>query len=148
MPGLGLCPPEEAMATEKTGPCMVADFMSDDHGHILGFPKGLSPAMFLADSRNDGVTAFFGRSACRVCHGRDDCPVMAKPSQARLTRHYSQVRIAKHRAYQVTAESKDEYRMRCGIEATNSQLARSGMKSLPVSGLGAVTFQAMFKSLA
>jgi hypothetical protein len=46
------------------------------------------------------------------------------------------------------AEFKDECRMRGGLEGTNSQLARSGMKSLPVRGLGAVTFQAMFESLA
>jgi hypothetical protein len=57
-------------------------------------------------------------------------------------------RIAKRRAYQCTAEFKDKYRVRGGIEATNSQLARSGMKSMPVRGLRAVTFHVMFKSLA
>jgi hypothetical protein len=63
---------------------------------------------------------------------------------ARLTRHYSKARIAKRRAYQGTAEFKDKYRIRGGIEATNSQLARSRMKSLPARGLMAVTFQVMF----
>jgi hypothetical protein len=92
--------------------------------------------------------ALFERSARGTCHGRDNCPVKVKSSQARLTYRYSQVRIAKRRAYQDTAEFKDKYRMRSGIEATNSQLARSRMKRLPVRGLGAVTFQVMFKSLA
>jgi hypothetical protein len=147
MTGLELCPPEEIMATERTGPYTMADFISDDHGRILGCPRGLSPTMFLADARNDWGTALFERSACRTCHMRDDCLAKVKSSQARLTYRYSQVRIAKRRAYQDTAEFKDKYRMRSGIEATNSQLARSGMKRLPVRGLMAVTFQVMFKSL-
>jgi hypothetical protein len=98
MTGLEFCHPEEALAAEKTGPCTMADFIPDDQGHILGCPRGLSPAMFMADAKNDGVAAIFGRSTCRTCHGCDDRPAKVKSGLARLTRHHSQARIAKRRA--------------------------------------------------
>ncbi|MDR1657711.1 MAG: transposase [Deltaproteobacteria bacterium] len=57
---------------------------------------------------------------------------------------YEQVRIDKRRAYQRTKQFKNQYRFRSGIEATNSQLARIGLKRLRVRRLKSTSFKNSF----
>ena len=59
------------------------------------------------------------------------------------------MRIAQRRAFEQSAEFKDRYRWRAGIEATLSEYdRRTGVKQLRVRGLKAVKFCATLKALA
>jgi hypothetical protein len=65
-----------------------------------------------------------------------------------LTYTDAKVRLAKRRAFQNTKAFQDKYRKRSGIEATNSELARLGLKKLRVRRLKAVTLKVKLKALA
>ena len=58
------------------------------------------------------------------------------------------MRIAKRRRYEQSAEFKDRYRWRAGVEATMSEYdRRTGVKHLRVRGLEAVRYCATLKAL-
>jgi hypothetical protein len=80
--------------------------------------------MFLANVIYNCGTPILNGQPAGLAMGNDS-PVQVKSSQARLTGHYSQVRIAKRRAHHSTADFKNKYRMQGGIVVTNNQLARS-----------------------
>ncbi|MDR1111411.1 MAG: transposase [Deltaproteobacteria bacterium] len=57
-----------------------------------------------------------------------------------------EVRLAKRRAFQLTMEYVERYRLRSGIEATNSQLKSMGGGKLRVRGYQNVKSKKMMKA--
>jgi hypothetical protein len=95
---------------------------------------GRAPERFEANDADDGGRAYFNLEGRESRPKRNDRPVKVRVAQARLTYTCKQVRVAKRRAFEETNEFKRLRRHRSGAEATNSQLARLGMKRLRVRG--------------
>jgi hypothetical protein len=136
---------EEAGADE---PLSLADFNSTDHGQIISCPMGHAPEKFEPSEDGKGGKAFFNLDACKACLRKDVCPVIVRVTQAKLTYAYRKVRIAKRRAFEQSKEFRRTYRWRSGIEATNSQLSRLGIKKLSVRGRKPVAAKVTMKALA
>jgi len=121
----------------------LADFTLDDSGAILKCPRGKVPDRVRFKKR---FSASFG-DQCEGCTQRKICPVTQgkKASYYRYT--IKDVRIAKRRSYERTAEFRDRYRFRAGVEATMSEYDRlTGVKKLRVRGKPAVCFAAFLKA--
>jgi hypothetical protein len=99
-------------------------------------------------SNNRGGRAYFERAVRVKCPHCGLCPITINLNKAWLAHHDDPVRLDKPRAYQETNEFKDRYRWRSGVEATNSQLSRIGLKRLRVRGLKSARFKITFKALA
>jgi hypothetical protein len=125
----------------------LADFISDDGGLILACPMGQAAYNRMSPAGRGG-RACFKRDICGVCPLRGLCPVTLGKGGAWLAYSRGQVLLDQARSFQETRHFWLEYRMRSGIEATNSQLARIGAKKLRVRGGGNASFKMHFKALA
>jgi hypothetical protein len=103
--------PGEPVEAGKAGPFSLADFVSDVDGDILLCPMGWTP-MPVPHKGDGGGTAYFGRLACLACPRRGDCPVEIKATLPKLTYRHKEVRLALHRAIQLTREYAERYRLR------------------------------------
>jgi hypothetical protein len=129
------------------GPDNLAGWNSDRMGRILSCQMGQVPET-KRNANDSGGTAYFDRATCLGCPKQGECLVKISANQAKLTYTDAKVRLAKRRAFQNTKAFKDKYRKRSGIEATNSELARLGLKKLRVRRLKAVTLKVKLKALA
>jgi hypothetical protein len=125
----------------------LADFQSNKQGQIVGCPMG-QKAQTHRNHDNKGGRAYFDRDVCLRCSRCGLCPVLVSKTKAWLTYQDEQVRLDKRRAYEESDEFKKRYRMRSGIEATNSQLAKKGAKRLRIRGLKKSQYKMDFKALA
>ncbi|MDR2367072.1 MAG: transposase [Deltaproteobacteria bacterium] len=124
----------------------LADFQSDNHGVIEGCPMG-QKAETQRNPDNTGGRAYFDRNVCLRCPMCGLCPVLVSKNKAWLTYQDEQVRLDKRRTFQDSGEFRKRYRMRSGIEGTNSQLARKGAKRLRIRGMMASKLKMNFKAL-
>jgi hypothetical protein len=139
--------PDEGDGAWERGPLKLSDFPHDAKGEILGCPMG----QFAISERNDegnGGRACFDRAGCVRCHRNGDCMVRMTKKFAYLAYHDEKIRIAARRAMQETREFMEIYRNRSGVEATNSQLSKVGLKRVPVRGLLKATCKVQLKALA
>jgi hypothetical protein len=143
---LELYPFEQHYSSITYGTFTLASFNSDDSGKIISCPMGQRPKT-VRNKNDDGAMAYFKHSVCLACSRRHDCPVKISAKLARLTYTDIQVRLSKRRAFQNTKEFKYIYRKRSGIEATNSQLARMGLKKLRVRGVKSANLKIKLKAL-
>jgi len=140
-------------------------FAFDSEGRVTGCPMGHSPIDHRVLSGNNGTRrslhAIFEGKTCRSCTMLDRCPVRApnhrnKGCQARETVGDFRLEITpelrlRDQMYslQQTAEWKDRYKIRSGIEATNSELKRShGIGRLRVRRIAKVCFAVACKLIA
>jgi hypothetical protein len=125
----------------------VADFNSSDKGKVIACPQGHAPIKI--KRKKDGYNVAFNTDICASCPCLTACPV--KPGKKAHYLRYDQktMRLAIRRAYEKTAEFRDKYRFRAGIEATNSEYDRkTGVKRLRVRGQKAVSYAATLKAAA
>lgn len=125
----------------------LADFSYTTDGAMVACPAGQLP---ISEKKSEaGIsTVRFEASCCETCPQRDCCP--AKPGKKFYTVSYtdSSRRASQRRVYEKTAEFREDYRFRSGVEATMSQLDRkTGIKKLRVRGLKAVKFCVFLKAL-
>jgi hypothetical protein len=134
--------PREAFRAE---PFRLSDFESGEDGVIARCPMGHEPA----EAKRDGgsVRAYFDHAACSTCPRRGDCPVTITKNMAWLAYKPDDVISSKRRAWERTDEFNVKYRWRSGIEATNSLLARLGLKRLRVRRLVKVNLKVKLKAL-
>ncbi|MDZ4241704.1 MAG: transposase, partial [Candidatus Omnitrophota bacterium] len=136
-----------AMGTPKEETLTLSDFTQTENGKIAACPQGHAPVRFKQGKKNICSVAFDSED-CNVCPLRERCPV--KPGRKR---HYLRfdlktLRIAARRAREHTAEFKDKYRWRSGIESTFSGMDKqTGIKHLRVRGLDAVGYCARLKAI-
>ena len=137
---------EDESIEERRGPLSFRYFHSTDDGVITACPMG-QKVMRDAGTGNGG-RAYLNRETCMRCENRGMCPVTITKNKAWLTYQEVNVRLDKRRAHQDTNDFKRVYRKRSGIEATNSQLARVGLKRLRVRSLSTARFKINLKVLA
>lgn len=140
-------------------------FQFDSNGFATQCPMGHSPIDHRILSGNNttrrSLHAIFDGDICRSCEMLDQCPVRApnhrdRGCQARETVGYFRLEITpelrlRDQMYSIqqTSEWKDRYKIRSGIEATNSELKRShGIGKLRVRRAVKVIFAVACKLIA
>jgi hypothetical protein len=140
-------------------------FQFDAEGFVTQCPGGHQPVDHRVLSGNNSTRrslhAIFDGNTCRACTMLDQCPVRApnhrtKSCQARATigdfrlEITPEIRLRDHMyALQQTTEWKDRYKIRAGIEATNSELKRAhGIGRLRVRRIAKVCFAVACKVIA
>jgi hypothetical protein len=140
-------------------------FQFDPEGLATECPMGHSPIDHRILSHNNKTSsslhAIFDGDTCRSCTMLDQCPVRApnhrnRGCQARDTvgdfrlEITPEIRLRDHMySIQQTTEWKDRYKIRSGIEATNSELKRShGIGKLRVRRVAKVCFAVACKLIA
>ena len=140
-------------------------FLFDSEGFVTQCPMGHSPIDHRELSGNNttrrSLHAIFDGDICRACTMLDQCPVRTpnhrvKGCQACDTVGDFRLEITPELwlrdqmyAVQQTREWKDRYRIRAGIEATNSELKRShGIGRLRVRRIAKVCFAVACKVMA
>ncbi len=92
--------------------------------------------------------AIFSKADCSACPFYDDCPVKGKRAR-RIEWGREKLAIAKRRREATTREFKEKYKIRSGIEATNSELKnKHGAANLKVRGYQRIDLAMTLKSLA
>jgi hypothetical protein len=123
----------------------LEDFTLDASGKIIACPEGHSP---IRVSHKKQFSAAFNGSDCLGCPQREQCPVKHGKQAAYLRYSKKEARLSRRRIQEQTAEFKDKYRFRAGVEATMSEYdRRTGVKKLRVRGLKAVGFAAVLKAI-
>jgi hypothetical protein len=140
-------------------------FQFDSEGLVQECPMGQSPVDHRVLSGNNSTRrslhAIFDGDICRSCPLLDNCPVRApnhrkKGCQATDTVGNFRLEITREirlrdemYSLQQTAEWKDRYKIRAGIEATNSELKRAhGIGHLRMRRIAKVCFVVACKIIA
>jgi len=135
------------MGTPKEESLSLADFPQTDKGKIAACPQGHAPVKFKQGKKNTCSVAFASEH-CDVCPLRDRCPVQPGRKRHYLRFGLKALRNAARRAREHTAEFKEKYRWRSGIESTFSGMdKKTGVKHLRVRGLSAVGYCARLKAI-
>lgn len=140
-------------------------FVFDDKGRVVRCPRGHAPVDHRVLSGNNtkrrSLHAIFDGDICRACDMLDRCPVRAPNHRAkgcspRDTSGDFRLEVTAELclrdemyAIQQTTEWKERYRIRAGIEATNSELKRAhGIGRLRVRRMAKVCFAVACKVIA
>jgi len=124
----------------------LTDFRVSPAGQVLACPQGEAPRF--SKYRKHRYRVAFSSGKCNACPEKSRCPV--KPGKQYHYLRYAEKagRVAARRAHQQTAEFRDRYRWRAGIEGAMSEYdRRTGVKRLRVRGLKAVRFCATLKAV-
>jgi len=124
------------------------DFIIDATGIMQSCPAGQPPERVRKNRKKNGHIAIFALGACSSCPSSDICP--SKKIQTGHCVRYTdkQARLAMRRAYEKTAEFRERYRWRAGVEGTNSfGKQTTGLGRLRVRGMKAVRFAVTMKWL-
>lgn len=106
-------------------PVTVGDFEFDEAGEqVLQCPAGQCPVEHRGTSGGKATLACFDPEQCEGCFLRDVCPAEPRRKHRVVRFTPADVAVAKRRMEQETPEFKERYRIRSGIEATNSELKR------------------------
>jgi hypothetical protein len=140
-------------------------FQFDPQGRVTQCPMGHKPIDHRILSGNNSTRrslhAIFDGNTCRSCTKLDSCPVRAPNHRNKGCKPHDtigdfrleitpEICLRDHmHALQQTTEWKDRYRIRAGIEATNSELKRAhGIGRLRVRRIAKVCFAVACKIIA
>jgi len=140
-------------------------FLFDSEGCVTACPMGHKPddhrVLSGANTTRRSLHAIFAGDLCRACTMLDRCPVRAPNHRTRgcgardtvgdfRLEITPEIRLRDHMyALQQTTEWKDRYKIRAGIEATNSELKRAhGIGKLRVRRIAKVCFAVACKLIA
>jgi hypothetical protein len=123
----------------------LCDFQFSPKGEVAACPQGHAPSKV---KKRKKTSIGFDATCCQNCPDQKKCPVKKGKKYFYLRFTDKAMRIAKRRLHEQSAEFKDRYRWRAGVEATMSEYdRRTGVKQLRVRGLKAVRFCATLKAL-
>jgi hypothetical protein len=148
--GVELVSPVPGKRPEDADGVNSADFEMGEDGEVLSCPMCQPPIMSTTGktSTGDGVTlSIMDESRCRECLHRENCPVK-QDGKGRHCVEFTdkQRRLAVRRRNEETDEFREKYRIRSGIEATNSSIKRvTGLARLRVRGKAAVFHAILLK---
>jgi hypothetical protein len=127
----------------------VDDFDIDEETEeVVCCPAGHKPASSIHDKQTGKTKTVMPSSTCSQCEFRKECPVEKCRDGYCLYHTAKQRRLAGRRREEATDVFRDRYRIRGGIEGTNSGLKRkTGLGRLRVRGQPAV-FQAIYLKIA
>lgn len=131
---------------ESSKDIQLTDFEINNNGDVKKCPEGHKPV----DQRKKKTrnTVLFDVVQCSNCPRCSQCPVKEGKKYFYLRFNDKELRLAMRREFEKSDLFKDRYRMRSGIEATNSEYDRlTGAKHLRVRGFKAVRFCATMKAL-
>lgn len=126
-------------------PLTILDFdFSVDDNRFTRCPAGHE--LHRAHRRDDKHHIMMLGETCRGCPLRARCPMRFDPYLPDLRITGKELRLAQRRQTERTQTFRDEYRIRGGIESTNSGIKRvTGMSRLRVRGRPAVTMSVLLK---
>lgn len=125
-----ISPVKKGSEKEEVDPGVIniSDFEFDEKQHIIKHcPCGHAPLSSTYSSKQDQTTTYFSSDHCQSCPERDRCPARCNRNLRGRYVLYSaprKVRLTKRRLYNKTEAFKKRYRIRAGIEGTNSGLKR------------------------
>jgi hypothetical protein len=127
----------------------VDDFDIDEETEeVVCCPAGHKPASSMNDKQTGKTKTVMPSSTCSQCEFRKECPIEKCRDGYCLYHTAKQRRLAGRRREEATDVFRDRYRIRGGIEGTNSGLKRkTGLGQLRVRGRPAV-FQAIYLKIA
>jgi hypothetical protein len=128
-------------------PLTILDFAYDSqHNRFTHCPAGLDLHRAHYRDYEDQHLLLMLNSTCGKCPLKDRCPISRDPMLCQLRLNGKDLRLAQRRAAERTDDFKTDYRMRGGIEATNSMLKRvTGLDRLRVRGRPAVFSSILLK---
>ena len=104
----------------------LEDFELDESGeHVVQCPMGQQPVEHRPSGGGKAMLACFDATVCKKCVLRDICLTNRRRQHRVLRLVPEDVAVARRRVEQETPAFKERYKMRSGIEATNSELKRS-----------------------
>jgi len=126
----------------------LADFtFQDDSMDIAHCPEGHHPICQGPNRKGDHQIVRFDAILCQACECAGSCP--ASKNNATLRFSIQDYALALSRAREQTAEFKQFYKLRSGVEATNAALKTAhGFAKLWTRGRDRVTFAVLMKTLA
>lgn len=125
----------------------VDDFNVDEQTEeVVCCPAGHKPASSIHGKQTGQTKTVMPSSACSQCEFRKECPVEKCRDGYRLYHTAKQRRLAGRHREEATDVFRDRYRIRGGIEGTNSGLKRkTGLGQLRVRGRPAVFHSILLK---
>ena len=125
----------------------VDDFNVDEQTEeVVCCPAGHKPASSIHGKQTGQTKTVMPSSACSQCEFRKECPVEKYRDGYCLYHTAKQRRLAGRRREEATDVFRDRYRIRGGIEGTNSGLKRkTGLGQLRVRGRPAVFHSILLK---
>ena len=147
--GVELVGPVPGCSTEDDEHLNIDDFNTDEETEeVVCCPAGHKPASSIHDKQTGKTKTVMPSSTCSQCEFRKECPVEKCRDGYCLYHTAKQRRLAGRRREEATDVFRDRYRIRGGIEGTNSGLKRkTGLGRLRVRGRPAV-FQAIYLKIA
>lgn len=117
-------------------------------GEVLSCPAGHTPYRIHNNTRKERISVCFQSEICDVCDKRNSCPTQPAKKGRYLRYRHKDIRLLRRRAIEQTAEFREAYRFRAGIEATNSEMdRRTGIKKLRIRGLSKVGYCVKLKAI-
>jgi hypothetical protein len=147
--GVELIGPVAGCSTELEGDLNIDDFNIDEETEaVICCPAGHTPQSSVHDQQTGKTKTAMSESICSACECRRQCPVKKIRDGYQLDHTARDRRIAARRKEQSTEVFKERYKIRGGIEGTNSGLKRkTGLGRLRVRGRPAV-FHAIYLKIA
>ena len=143
---MGVAVVSPTMGAPKKDTVGLAEFSFSANGKMIACPGGQAPVT--VKHKKGRYTAAFNHDHCNTCPLKATCP--GEDGKKHRYLHYDDKarRIAIRRAGELTAEFKEKYRWRSGIEATMSEYAKkTGVKQLRVRGFASVQFCVLLKAI-
>jgi len=124
----------------------LADFTFSAADQIIACPEQQTPIKTKIGD-NGGVTAYFDKSICDMCHRQSECPVKREKKSCTISYDAKSLRLSRRRQLEKEEVFSKIYRYRSGIEGTMSDLDRiTGLKHLRVRGMPQVRLSATLKA--
>jgi len=141
--------PSGAVASKNIDPLNIDDFDVDETTEeVICCPAGHTPQSSVHDQQTGKTKTGMPNSACSQCDFAAECPVKKSGDGYILEHTAKQRRLAGRRREENTEAFRERYRVRGGIEGTNSGLKRAtGLGKLRVRGRPAV-FHAIYLKIA
>jgi hypothetical protein len=126
----------------------LVDFEFDEQTHeVKRCPEGHAPIK-IKHNKKGTITGIWSSEACRTCALFSSCAVQKAKHGYRLLYNHHEADAASRRRYQRSAEFKDKYRYRAGIEATTSRyIHMTGARRMRYRGLMRIDYAARLKAL-
>jgi len=147
--GVELVGPVAGCSTQEDGHLNIDDFNVDEKSEeVVCCPAGYKPQSSEHNSDTGKTKTVMSESACSQCEYFERCPVKKVRDGYQLDHTAKDRRLAVRRREQATQVFRERYKIRGGIEGTNSGLKRkTGLGQLRVRGRPAV-FHAIYLKVA
>lgn len=132
------------------GKITLAHFTFDDQRQkVICCPADHPPLRQGLSRKGKTFVATFSKADCMYCSFQGICPTQELKTTRKLYWTPAKVTSSRRRIEQQSPQFKEQYRIRSGAEATNSELKRThGAGHLRVRGQTAVELAVFFKALA